>query len=349
MKKDKTGKEIKDIRAKIDRLDDSILEKVNDRNKFAKKILSIKKSLNITAYDPARENEIIERLADAYSGELDRGFIRNLYRSIFDNTLVNYESSPSERAMALQNVLDEKPFMIAGPCAVESREQIFRLASVLSAMGIRLLRGGAFKPRTSPNSFQGMGVEGLKYMREAADKYNMFVVSELLEAEQLDQCYDLIDIIQIGSRSMNSTGLLKRVGRMSSTGKKPVLLKRGFSSTIHEFLLASEYIRQEGNENIILCLRGIRTFEQIDSSFRYTPDLAGIIELKEMTGMPVLFDPSHSAGNSKYVVPMAKAALNLGADGLIIEVHDMPEMALSDKEQSIVSEDLKIIIEHINK
>ena len=235
--------------------------------------------------------------------------------------------------------------IIAGPCAVESGEQINRLARKLNNIGIKFFRAGAFKPRTSPKTFQGLGNEGLQLIRHAASENGLYAVSEIMDNGELENCYDLIDVIQIGSRSMASSGFLKRIGKATAKDQKPVLLKRGFNATVQELLYAAEYISNEGNPNIILCLRGIRTFEQIDSTMRFTPDLASILELKEKTGLPVLFDPSHSSGDAKYVAQLSKAALMLGADGLLIEVHDEPGKALSDGRQSILPEVLKEIIE----
>ena len=248
--------------------------------------------------------------------------------------------------------MNNKPVIIAGPCAIESKEQIYEIAWELSQLGIKYLRGGAFKPRTSPKSFQGLGDIGIKYIRDAADAFNMQVVSEVLDTHQFDRCNDFIDIIQIGSKNMTSTGLLKYIGKKTSESKKNILLKRGFFSTITEFLFAAEYILNEGNPNIILCLRGIRTFEQIDSLLRNTPDLCGILELKERmkdVQLPVFFDPSHSTGSSKYVLDIAKAALLLGADGLLIECHNNPSVALSDGKQAILPEQLKTLIDYIKK
>jgi 3-deoxy-7-phosphoheptulonate synthase len=242
-----------------------------------------------------------------------------------------------------------KPVIIAGPCAIESEEQILRISSELGSLGIKYLRGGAYKPRTSPRTFQGLGRIGLEYMRKAADVNNMLVVSELLETKQLEESYDLVDVIQIGSRNMASYGFLKEVGKLTAKDNKPVLLKRGFNATLNELIFASEYIIEYGNPNVIFCLRGIRTFEQIDSKMRYTPDLASIVELKEMTAQPIIFDPSHSTGNSKYVIEISKAALLLGADGLMIETHFRPEEALSDAEQAIHPEKLKEIMDFISK
>ncbi len=238
----------------------------------------------------------------------------------------------------------KSPVLIAGPCAVESEEQIKRMARIVSGMGIKFLRAGAFKPRTSPRSFQGLGLPGLKFLRNAADEYGLKVVSEIMNSSLLPECYDLIDIIQVGSRNMDSYGLLKAIGKATARDKKPVLIKRGFNATLKEFLMASEYITAEGNPNVILCLRGIRTFEQIDSAMRFTPDLGAIPELKDMTSLPVIFDPSHSTGNAAYVESISAAALLLGADGLLIEVHDDPLNALSDGTQSILPQQLENII-----
>jgi 3-deoxy-7-phosphoheptulonate synthase len=237
--------------------------------------------------------------------------------------------------------------IIAGPCSVENKEQISLLGDLIADMGLRFLRGGSYKPRTNPTSFQGLGAEAVQLLREVADRHNLFTVTEVLDTEQLVEHYDKIDMIQIGSRNMASYGFLKHVGNMTAKDNKPVLLKRGFASTLNELLMAAEYIRNAGNPNVVLCLRGIRTFEQVDSLFRFTPDLGSIIELKAMTDMPVYFDPSHAAGKAEYVPALAKAALAMGADGLMIETHHEPQCALSDGMQSILPEVLREIVEGI--
>lgn len=234
--------------------------------------------------------------------------------------------------------------IIAGPCSVESYQQIDEIANKLSQLGIKFLRGGAFKPRTSPNSFQGLGELGIHFLREAANKYNMYVVSELLDSYQVDKYHNIVDVIQIGSRNMSSYQLLKHIGKVTSRTGKPVLLKRGFSATITELIYAAEYIINEGNPNVILCLRGIRTFEQMDSMMRFTPDLAAILELKERCKLKIFFDPSHSTGKTQYVIQISKAALLLGASGLLIECHNSPDKALSDGRQSILPEQLNEIL-----
>jgi 3-deoxy-7-phosphoheptulonate synthase len=216
----------------------------------------------------------------------------------------------------------------AGPCSVESEQQIFETARFLQSLGVPLLRGGAFKPRTSPYEFQGMGEEGLRLLRRAGDETGMGVVTEVLSEQDVPLVAEYADMLQIGSRNMQNFALLKAVG----AAKKPVLLKRGLSATIQEFLLAAEYIAAQGNLQIVLCERGIRTF---DNSTRNTCDLGGVALLKELTHLPVAVDPSHATGRRSLVTPVARAAAAVGADGVMIEVHPVPEEALSDGQQSL--------------
>jgi len=218
--------------------------------------------------------------------------------------------------------------VMAGPCSVESRESILESARDVSASGARVLRGGAFKPRTSPYSFQGLGVEGLKYMAEAKKETGLPIISELMDPRDLDVICEYVDIIQVGARNMQNFRLLKEIGR----AKKPVLLKRGLCATIKELLMSAEYIAANGNDNIILCERGIRTFE---TATRNTLDLSAVPVLKEETHLPVIIDPSHAVGFWQYVGPVSRAAIAVGADGLLIEVHPQPENALSDGAQSL--------------
>ncbi len=219
--------------------------------------------------------------------------------------------------------------IIAGPCAVESKEQIMQSAEQLSRLGVNFLRGGVFKPRTSPHSFQGLGEEGLNYIRQAADAFDMLVVSEIMSIDQLNRFADKIDIIQIGARNMYNYSLLKELGKLA----KPVILKRAFSATYEEWALATEYITHGGNQDVILVERGIRTFER---SLRFTFDVSAFPYMKKLTKLPIIADPSHAAGERDFVLPLAKAGLAAGADGVIVEVHPEPEQALSDGDQSIV-------------
>lgn len=216
----------------------------------------------------------------------------------------------------------------AGPCSVESREQILSITESVSKAGARILRGGAFKPRTSPYAFQGLGEKGLQWMREAADKFNLFVVSEVMDPSQIQMMGAYVDIFQVGARNMQNYFLLRALGEV----QKPVLLKRGMSATIEELLLSAEYILSGGNYNVVLCERGIRTFE---TATRNTLDIAAIPVIQKLSHLPIVADPSHGTGRRDKVPPMARAAVAAGADGLLIEVHNDPDHALSDGAQSL--------------
>jgi len=216
----------------------------------------------------------------------------------------------------------------AGPCAVESAEQIQTIAERVARLGAKVLRGGAFKPRTSPYSFQGLGEKGLKMIREAADKNGLLVVSEVMDPSQIAMMLPYVDVLQVGARNMQNYHLLRALGEVA----KPVLLKRGMSATIEELLLSAEYIMAGGNYNVILCERGIRTFETYT---RNTLDIAAIPVIKKLSHLPIIADPSHGTGRRDKVAPMARAAVAAGADGLLIEVHHDPEHALSDGAQSL--------------
>ena len=216
----------------------------------------------------------------------------------------------------------------AGPCSVESPEQINAVAEAVFKAGARILRAGAFKPRTSPYAFQGMGEKGLQLIREAADKYKLFVVSEVMDLSQIEMMGQYVDIFQVGARNMQNYFLLRALGEI----QKPVLLKRGMSATIEELLLSAEYILAGGNYNVILCERGIRTFE---TYLRNTLDIAAIPVIKKLSHLPIVADPSHGTGRRDKVPPMARAAVAAGADGLLIEVHNDPDHALSDGAQSL--------------
>jgi 3-deoxy-7-phosphoheptulonate synthase len=218
--------------------------------------------------------------------------------------------------------------IMAGPCSVENREQIELSAQQVAQAGARVIRGGAFKPRSSPYSFQGLGEEGLRLMREAADRHGLLVISEVMDHTQLPMMLEYVDILQIGARNMQNFNLLKEVGRV----RKPALLKRGISATIEELLLSAEYILAGGNYDVILCERGIRTFETYT---RNTMDISAIPVVKKLSHLPIVADPSHGTGRRDKVLPMARAAVAAGADGLLIEVHPDPDHALSDGAQSL--------------
>ena len=218
--------------------------------------------------------------------------------------------------------------VMAGPCSVESREQLFTVAQQIAQAGARVLRGGAFKPRSSPYSFQGLGLEGLKLLREAGDKFGMLVISEVMEISQIEMMLPYVDILQVGARNMQNFNLLRELGKV----KKPVLLKRGIAATLEELLLSGEYIMAGGNYDVILCERGIRTFETYT---RNTMDISAIPIVKKLSHLPMTADPSHGTGRRDKVAPMARASVAAGADALLIEVHHDPDKALSDGAQSL--------------
>ncbi len=230
--------------------------------------------------------------------------------------------------------------MIAGPCTVETYEQMDETAKKLKSYGVKVLRGGAFKPRTSPYAFQGLGEEGLKILREVADKYNMAVTSEVMEVAQIPMFLKYVDILQVGARNMQNFNLLKSLGEV----RKPVLLKRGLSATIEEWLMSAEYIMAGGNREVILCERGIRTFEHIT---RNTLDISAIPVVQKISHLPVVVDPSHATGLRDKVAPMSKASIAAGANGLIIEVHNSPETAICDGAQSLYPEQFKELYDEL--
>ncbi|MBS3995126.1 MAG: 3-deoxy-7-phosphoheptulonate synthase [Alkaliphilus sp.] len=237
---------------------------------------------------------------------------------------------------------DNSITIMAGPCAVESEEQLLTIAHLVQKAGAHILRGGAFKPRTSPYSFQGMEEEGLKLLRKAKEQTGMPIVTEAMCVETFDLVNEYTDIIQIGARNMQNYALLKKAGK----SRTPILLKRGMSATIEEWLMSAEYIIAEGNTNVILCERGIRTFEKYT---RNTLDLSAVPMIKELSHLPIIVDPSHGTGKWSMVEPMSKAAVAAGADGLIIEVHHQPEMAISDGAQSLKPENFAKLMTSIHK
>ncbi len=232
--------------------------------------------------------------------------------------------------------------LIAGPCAVESCEQAMAIAAQVAKAGVRLFRGGAYKPRTSPYSFQGMGEPGLQILAEVRERYGLGIVTEAVDNESLDLVEQYADVIQIGARNMQNFSLLKRAGR----ARKPVLLKRGMSATLDEFLMAAEYILSEGNYDVILCERGVRTFA--DHS-RNTLDLTVVPAVKRRSHLPILVDPSHGTGRRHKVLPLSRAAVAVGADGLLVEVHHEPDRALSDGMQSILPDEFQQLTEEVRQ
>jgi len=244
--------------------------------------------------------------------------------------MVSREFNPDDSVVEVNGVKigGSELVVMAGPCAVESREQCMTIAEQVAKAGAKVFRGGAFKPRTSPYSFQGLGEEGLKILAEVREKYKLLIVTEAMDTEAMDLVADYTDIIQIGSRNMQNFSLLRKAGRK----KNPVLLKRGMSATVEEFLMAAEYVMAEGNHNVILCERGVRTFAD---HTRNTLDLSIVPAVKQISHLPIIVDPSHGTGKRDQILPMSRAAVAAGADGLLVEVHHDPVGALSDGVQSI--------------
>jgi 3-deoxy-7-phosphoheptulonate synthase len=247
-----------------------------------------------------------------------------------------YKLASSQLSQGAMTVLDiagrkvgaEHFALIAGPCTVESRDQVLSTADTVLAAGATMFRGGAYKPRTSPYAFQGLGAEGLRLLAEAKERTGLPVVTELMDARDLPPVLEVADVVQIGARNMQNYSLLSEVGRAGI----PVLIKRGLSSTLEELLMAAEYVLKEGNENVMLCERGIRTFE---TAYRFTLDLTAVPVLKELTHLPVIVDPSHAAGRRALVEPLSLAAAAVGADGIIVEVHPEPDQAICDGPQQL--------------
>jgi len=258
--------------------------------------------------------------------------------------LVSREYHPEPTVIDVDGIKigDGNMVAIAGPCAVESKEQIMQAADIVKAGGAQFLRGGAYKPRTSPYSFQGLEELGLKYLAEARERTGLKIVSEVTEVENVGKAAEYVDVLQIGARNMQNFRLLKEVGRQ----RKPVMLKRGMSATIDEWLNAAEYIMSEGNEQVILCERGIRSYEEYT---RNTLDLSAVAAVKHLSHLPIIVDPSHGTGKWRMVKPMAFAAVAAGADGLMMEMHPEPAKALSDGPQSLTPEHYLDIMDGVNK
>lgn len=307
---------------------DSVLKKINKAGKKSKFL----------------KNDLSESLLILDSNGFDKSEINSM-QGVQSVMHINTDYKLASRLLhpenTIINVKDDKigstDFAImAGPCSVENEKQIFNIAEFLIKNDIKFLRGGAFKPRTSPYSFQGLGIDGLKLLGKVKKETGLKIVSEAMDIVTIEQVANYVDIVQIGSRSMQNFPLLKKAGQLSI----PVLLKRGFSAKIEELLLSAEYILSEGNSQVILCERGIRSFN--DHS-RNMLDIAAIPILKELTHLPVIVDPSHASGKRKLVTPLSKAALVAGANGLLVEIHPDPANALSDGEQSLTFEDFRTL------
>ncbi|KIO71429.1 bifunctional 3-deoxy-7-phosphoheptulonate synthase/chorismate mutase [Caldifermentibacillus hisashii] len=330
------------LREQVDQINLQILELLNERGKIVQAIGEEKKKHGTNRFDPVRERESLDLLLKNYDGPYTEATIKHLFKQIFKASLelqeIDYEKTllvsrkahPENTVVNIngETVGDGVQRFVMGPCAVESYEQVREVALALKEHGLTLMRGGAYKPRTSPYDFQGLGVEGLKILRQVADELELSVITEIVTPQDVELALDYVDVIQVGARNMQNFELLKTVG----TVKKPVLLKRGLSATISEFINAAEYIMAGGNDQIILCERGIRTYER---ATRNTLDISAVPILKKETHLPVAVDVTHSTGRRDLLLPTAKAALAIGADLVMAEVHPDPAVALSDSLQQM--------------
>ncbi|EOB8943325.1 bifunctional 3-deoxy-7-phosphoheptulonate synthase/chorismate mutase [Staphylococcus aureus] len=334
---------LESYRSEIVSLNHQILDLLSKRGELAQKIGEEKLKQGTRIYDPQREKEMLNDLIDSNKGPFNDNTIKQLFKEIFKASTdlqksenekqlyVSRKLKPEDTIVTFDNggiIGDGNKSFVFGPCSVESFEQVEAVAKNLYAKGEKFIRGGAFKPRTSPYDFQGLGVEGLKILKQIKDKYDLNVVSEIVNPNDFEVADEYLDVFQIGARNMQNFELLKEAGRT----KKPILLKRGLSATIEEFVYAAEYIASQGNQNIILCERGIRTYEKVT---RNTLDISAVPILKQGTHLPVMVDVTHSTGRKDIMLPTAKAALAVGADGVMAEVHPDPSVALSDAGQQM--------------
>ncbi|SEK96763.1 3-deoxy-D-arabinoheptulosonate-7-phosphate synthase /chorismate mutase [Paenibacillus sp. cl141a] len=333
---------LEQLRSELDTVNLQLLELLSERARIAKEIGQEKVKQGVPDFDPVREKKMLDTLVEHNQGPFDNETVRHLFKQIFQaslklqqvdhkkHLLVSRKKKQEDTLIELGNTVigGGTPAMIAGPCSVESYEQVRQVAAALKEAGITVMRGGAFKPRTSPYDFQGLGVEGLKILKEVASEFGLKTISEIVDPAHIELACEYIDVIQIGARNMQNFELLKAAGDVQT----PVLLKRGLAATIDEFVHAAEYIVSRGNTQVMLIERGIRTYEK---ATRNTLDISAVPILKQETHLPVLVDVTHSTGRKDILAPCARAALAAGADGVMVEVHPDPATALSDAAQQL--------------
>lgn len=342
------------FRKEIDNVNVEILELLNKRTDLIKGICDLKDEFGMIYFDPKRESEMLEKILMNNNGPLHNGLVKDIFTAIFKSSLkfmgINQErkliisSQRNEGFYTIQKMFDipdDRPVIIAGPCSVEKSEYLEDVAALLVKYGIKFMRGGAFKPRTSPYDFQGLRKDGLKILNEVGHKFGLITVTEVVDTRDVEMVAEYVDVLQIGARNMFNYELLKEVGLQD----KPVILKRGLSATMQEFMLAAEYIGMKGNRKIILCERGIRTFE---TKTRNTLDISVVPIVKKETSLPILIDLSHSLGRKDIIDNIAKAAIAVGADGLMVEVHPCPEVAFSDSNQQLNPSEFIKLLEVLN-
>lgn len=333
---------LEQLRSELDSVNLQLLELLSKRARIAQEIGQEKQKQGVPDFDPVREKKMLDTLVEHNQGPFDNETVRHLFKQIFQaslklqqvdhkkHLLVSRKKKQEDTLIQLGNTVigGGTPVMIAGPCSVESYEQVRQVAAALKEAGITVMRGGAFKPRTSPYDFQGLGIEGLKILKEVASEFGLKTISEIVDPAHIELACEYIDVIQIGARNMQNFELLKAAGDVQT----PVLLKRGLAATIDEFVHAAEYIVSRGNTQVMLIERGIRTYEK---ATRNTLDISAVPILKQETHLPVLVDVTHSTGRKDILAPCARAALAAGADGVMVEVHPDPATALSDAAQQL--------------
>ncbi len=337
---------LEELRERVEKTNHELLELLNSRARLVTHIQEVKTREGIPTFVPEREQRMLETLLSHNNGPFTSDAVCHLFKEIFKAS-VNLMETRRDKELRISRARrdgphvirvgehelgGERPAMVAGPCAVESEEQMERVGAALAALGVKFLRGGAFKPRSSPYSFQGLGERGLRILQRTAQRHGMATVTEVMDTRAVELVSRHADVLQVGARNMHNYDLLREVGRSG----KPVLLKRGLASTVDELLCSAEYIALEGNEQVVLCERGIRTFGK---DTRNTLDISAIPLLQQKSFLPVLVDVSHAAGRRDILAPLARAALAAGANGLMVEVHPTPALARSDSQQQLDFDD----------
>lgn len=345
---------LKELRSQMTQVNEKIMHNLNEFFRISNKIGRVKDELGLPHFDPVRESEMLREIRGKNQGPMPYDLMKRIFKDLF-RASVEEMGVGKRRRLEVNRLPDRegqsiivngveiggrRPVLIAGPCAVESDDQLRTTAESIGKLGIRILRAGAFKPRTSPYSFQGLEEEGLKILRSVADEFHMAVISEVLDTRSVSLVAQYADILQVGARNMFNYALLKELGKI----QKPVMIKRGMMATIDEFILAAEYVYVGGNHEIILCERGIRTYE---TQTRNTLDLSSIPILNKETALPVMVDVSHSLGRKDIVKPMARAALSAGAHGIMFECHNDPKIALSDSEQQLDLKEAEELVRYL--
>jgi 3-deoxy-7-phosphoheptulonate synthase/chorismate mutase len=349
---------VRELRGQIDTINLQLLDLLTQRARIVSEIGKIHTQLGVGHYDPAREAQMLQTLEMANKGPFSNETIKALFREIFRASLDLEEKQARAKIKVQRKNADERTIItmpdgvtrigdgnfqiIAGSCAVESFDQMDEVGAALAARGVKLMRGMAYKPRTSPYEFQGLGEDGLKIARQVADKYGMFVISEIMDQSQIPMFLEYVDVLWVGARNMQNSFLLRAVGKVN----KPVILKRGLAATLEEFMYAAEYIVSGGNPNVILIERGIRTYEK---STRNTLDIGGVAVMKLESHLPIVVDISHSAGRRDIAKPLARVAKASGADGLMVEVHPNPPVAMSDAKQQLSIPEFNALMDELQK